>query len=139
MRRSAMTERKEHLETLAGRLAGAVAHGVVLSGGMGPRRMRAALRRLDETPANEPRVILATGRYIGEGFDDPRLDTLFVTLPVSWRGTIAQYVGRLVRDGVDESLANLCRPPKGSNGPAAPARPFSTAAWRPSYARWLTV
>jgi very-short-patch-repair endonuclease len=42
-------------------------------------------------------VILATGKYIGEGFDDARLDTLFLTLPVSWRGTIAQYVGRLHR------------------------------------------
>ena len=41
--------------------------------------------------------MLATGRYIGEGFDDARLDTLFLTLPVSWRGTIAQYVGRLHR------------------------------------------
>ena len=43
------------------------------------------------------RVILATGRFIGEGFDDPRLDTLFLALPVSWRGTVAQYVGRLHR------------------------------------------
>ena len=43
------------------------------------------------------RVILATGKYVGEGFDDPRLDTLFLTLPVSWRGTIAQYAGRLHR------------------------------------------
>ena len=42
-------------------------------------------------------MLLATGRYIGEGFDDARLDTLFLTLPVSWRGTIAQYVGRLHR------------------------------------------
>lgn len=48
-------------------------------------------------PRDEPRVILATGRYVGEGFDDPRLDTLFLTLPVSWRGTIAQYAGRLHR------------------------------------------
>jgi len=48
-------------------------------------------------PENEKRVLLATGRYIGEGFDDARLDTLFLTLPVSWRGTIAQYVGRLHR------------------------------------------
>ena len=60
----------------------------------------AATGRRRETgaiPRDEPRVILATGRYIGEGFDDPRLDTLFLTLPVSWRGTIAQYAGRLHR------------------------------------------
>ena len=48
-------------------------------------------------PGDEERVLLATGRYIGEGFDDARLDTLFLTLPVSWHGTIAQYVGRLHR------------------------------------------
>ena len=48
-------------------------------------------------PRDEARVILATGKYIGEGFDDARLDTLFLTLPVSWRGTIAQYAGRLHR------------------------------------------
>ena len=42
-------------------------------------------------------MLLATGRYIGEGFDDARLDTLFITLPISWRGTVAQYVGRLHR------------------------------------------
>jgi very-short-patch-repair endonuclease len=49
-------------------------------------------------------VILATGKYIGEGFDDPRLDTLVLTLPVSWRGTVAQYAGRLHRlyDGKKE-------------------------------------
>jgi len=48
-------------------------------------------------PQDQERVLLGTGKYIGEGFDDARLDTLFVTLPVSWRGTIAQYVGRLHR------------------------------------------
>ena len=48
-------------------------------------------------PQNEPRVVLATGGFLGEGFDDSRLDTLFLTLPVSWRGTIAQYAGRLHR------------------------------------------
>ena len=64
---------------------------------MGKKQRRAAAERLAAIPPEEGRVILATGKYIGEGFDDPRLDTLFLTLPVSWRGTIAQYVGRLHR------------------------------------------
>ena len=55
------------------------------------------MAQLAAVPDHEERVLLATGRYIGEGFDDARLDTLFLTLPVSWRGTIAQYVGRLHR------------------------------------------
>jgi very-short-patch-repair endonuclease len=60
--------------------------------------------RLAAIPAGETRVILATGRYVGEGFDDARLDTLFLTLPISWHGTVAQYVGRLHRlyDGKHE-------------------------------------
>ena len=45
-----------------------------------------------------PRIILATGRYLGEGFDDPRLDTLFIAMPIAWKGTLQQYVGRLHRD-----------------------------------------
>ncbi len=46
---------------------------------------------------DELRVILATGSYLGEGFDDARLDTLLLAMPVSWRGTLQQYVGRLHR------------------------------------------
>jgi very-short-patch-repair endonuclease len=64
---------------------------------MGKKQRRTEAERLATIPPEEGRVILATGKYIGEGFDDPRLDTLFLTLPVSWRGTIAQYVGRLHR------------------------------------------
>jgi very-short-patch-repair endonuclease len=64
---------------------------------MGKKQRQAEAERLAAIPPEEGRVILATGKYIGEGFDDPRLDTLFLTLPVSWRGTIAQYVGRLHR------------------------------------------
>ncbi|MCF7975727.1 MAG: DEAD/DEAH box helicase family protein [Phycisphaerae bacterium] len=92
-----LTERKEHLESLAAQLTPKIRHVIVLSGGMGIKQMREVSLRMVSIPEDEPRVILATGRYIGEGFDDPRLDTLFVTLPVSWRGTIAQYVGRLHR------------------------------------------
>jgi superfamily II DNA or RNA helicase/very-short-patch-repair endonuclease len=92
-----LTERNEHLDWLESGLAGKVRHVVVLRGGMGRKQRQAASDRLAAIPPKEDRVILATGRYIGEGFDDPRLDTLFLTLPVSWRGTIAQYVGRLHR------------------------------------------
>jgi superfamily II DNA or RNA helicase len=51
---------------------------------------------------DDERLILATGRYIGEGFDDQRLDTLFLTMPISWKGTLAQYVGRLHRQVVSQ-------------------------------------
>ena len=92
-----LTERTEHLHTLAERLQPAVAHIITLQGGMGKRALQEARTQLAEVPNDAARVILATGRFIGEGFDDPRLDTLFLALPISWRGTIAQYVGRLHR------------------------------------------
>jgi superfamily II DNA or RNA helicase len=53
--------------------------------------------QLDAIPSSEGRLVLATGRYVGEGFDDARLDTLFLALPVSWKGTLVQYTGRLHR------------------------------------------
>jgi hypothetical protein len=48
-------------------------------------------------PDHEERLVLATGRYVGEGLDDSRLDTLFLALPIAWRGTVVQYAGRLSR------------------------------------------
>ncbi|GAA5481318.1 TOTE conflict system archaeo-eukaryotic primase domain-containing protein [Haloferula sargassicola] len=92
-----LTERTEHLETLAGLLRPQVPHLVILQGGMGRKALRTAMKTLAAIPADEARVVIATGRFVGEGFDDPRLDTLFLTMPVSWRGTIAQYAGRLHR------------------------------------------
>ncbi len=92
-----LTERNEHLDSLAERLSVRGQHLVVLRGGMSRKKISETTDRLSAIPELEPRVLLATGRYIGEGFDDPRLDTLFLTLPVSWHGTIAQYVGRLHR------------------------------------------
>ena len=92
-----LTERREHLESLAASLALDVEQVVVLQGGTGIKESKAIAVRLAAIKPDEDRVLLATGRYIGEGFDDARLDTLFLTLPVSWRGTIAQYVGRLHR------------------------------------------
>jgi superfamily II DNA or RNA helicase/very-short-patch-repair endonuclease len=92
-----LTERTSHLEIFATALRPHVADVITLQGGMGRKLLTAALNQLAAVPAGAPRVLLATGRFLGEGFDDPRLDTLFLTMPVSWRGTIAQYAGRLHR------------------------------------------
>lgn len=92
-----LTERTRHLELLAEGLAADVPHLICLQGGMGRKELQAALARVSEKPDASGRVILATGKFIGEGFDDPRLDTLYLAMPVSWRGTIAQYAGRLHR------------------------------------------
>ena len=78
-------------------LATEVRHLIILRGGMDRKELATVMAHLSTIPDNEERVLLATGRYIGEGFDEARLDTLFLTLPVSWRGTIAQYAGRLHR------------------------------------------
>jgi len=92
-----LTERNDHLDRLEARIAGKVAHVVTLRAGMTKKQRCAVADLLASIPRGENRVILATGKYIGEGFDDARLDTLFLTLPVSWRGTITQYAGRLHR------------------------------------------
>jgi superfamily II DNA or RNA helicase len=92
-----ITERKDHLEMLAGRLSKFAKNVVVLRGGMSAQRARAASETLGAISDGEERVLVATGRYLGEGFDDARLDTLFLTMPISWRGTLAQYAGRLHR------------------------------------------
>lgn len=92
-----LTERTQHLELLAEQISDAVKHVIVLQGGLSKRQLKAAQEQLSNIPEREDRVLLATGRFLGEGFDDARLDTLFLTLPVSWRGTITQYAGRLHR------------------------------------------
>jgi superfamily II DNA or RNA helicase len=92
-----LTGRTEHLQYFASKLAGLAKHIFVLKGGMGKKQRRIAAEALALVPEDEPRVILATGSYIGEGFDDARLDTLFLAMPISWNGTLQQYVGRLHR------------------------------------------
>ena len=89
-----LTERRAHLECLLKLFAPAVPNLIVLTGGMGQKRRKAAMADLQQ---EGPRLVLATGRYLGEGFDDDRLDTLFMALPISWKGTPAQYAGRLNR------------------------------------------
>lgn len=114
-----LTERRDHLEYLQDRFSRFVRNLVVLRGGMSASERKVAETALRVTDDQE-RLILATGRYIGEGFDDQRLDTLFLTMPLSWKGTLAQYVGRLHRqhaaktevlvvDYVDELVPVLAR------------------------------
>ena len=91
-----LTNRTDHLERLASGLS-EIQHVLILKGGMGKKQRQAAAEMLASIPDGTPRVLLATGSYIGEGFDDSRLDTLFLTMPISWRGTLQQYVGRLHR------------------------------------------
>ncbi len=92
-----LTERVEHLETLKSLLENKITNLIVMKGGMGKKQRQAALNALESLPDDAEKAVLATGRYLGEGFDDERLDTLFLTLPISWRGTLNQYAGRLHR------------------------------------------
>lgn len=92
-----LTERRDHLELLRHAFELFAERVVVLRGGMKAGERRAAGELLHPQDLT-PRIILATGKYLGEGFDDPRLDTLFITMPIAWKGTLAQYVGRLHRD-----------------------------------------
>ena len=114
-----LTERKDHLDYLQKRFSPFVRNLVVLRGGMSATDRKTANTALSVSDDHE-RLILATGRYIGEGFDDPRLDTLFLTMPIAWKGTLAQYVGRLHRahdgkrdvlvvDYVDQTVPVLAR------------------------------
>jgi superfamily II DNA or RNA helicase len=102
-----LTERKEHLEYFADRLRKFTHNLIVLQGGRSAKRRRDDLNQLAAIPDNEERLVLATGRYIGEGFDDARLDTLFLALPVSWKGTLIQYAGRLHRLHPDKTEVRI--------------------------------
>ncbi|MBI5098546.1 MAG: DEAD/DEAH box helicase family protein [Nitrospirae bacterium] len=115
-----LTERKEHLELLKQKLEKFVKHIIVLHGGMRAGTRKEMLSKLESIPDTEERLILATGQYIGEGFDDPRLDTLFITMPFSFKGKMVQYAGRLHRlyqgktevriyDYVDENIPVLMK------------------------------
>ena len=92
-----LSDRREQVEGFAEALKGKVRHVVLLLGGMGRRQLKDVRERLLAIPDSEPRVILATGSFLGEGFDDARLDTLFLASPISWKGRLTQFAGRLHR------------------------------------------
>jgi Ni,Fe-hydrogenase III small subunit len=78
-----LTERREHLDALVSLLSQHIQNVVVLTGGMGKKHRKQLAEQIVSLPVDEPRVIVAAGRYLGEGFDDERLDTLFLALPIS--------------------------------------------------------
>ena len=93
-----LTERKEHAALLASRLSDKVKNVFLLIGSDKQKEKREKLNALQNVPDDEDVVVVATGKYIGEGFDSPRLDTLLLAMPISWKGTLAQYAGRLHRN-----------------------------------------
>lgn len=92
-----LTERTTHVETLARMLGKTIPDVIILTGGRGMKETRTSLARISTIPVEKPLTLIATGKYIGEGFDEPRLDTLFLAMPIAWKGTLHQYAGRLHR------------------------------------------
>jgi superfamily II DNA or RNA helicase len=115
-----LTQRKEHAAFFEQHLSQFCQNVIIMVGGQNTKKRAEVKRKLETLSDHEERVIIATGSYIGEGFDDKRLDTLFLTMPISWHGTLAQYAGRLHRahvhkkevtiyDYVDNQVAMLAR------------------------------
>lgn len=93
-----LTNRTAHVSVLAEKLKATIKNVISLTGAGTTREKREAMQRLQNIPDSEQLVIVATGKYVGEGFDYPRLDTLFLALPISWKGLLTQYAGRLHRE-----------------------------------------
>lgn len=93
-----LTNRTAHVSVLAEKLKATIKNVISLTGAGTTKEKREAMQRLQTIPDSEQLVIVATGKYVGEGFDYPRLDTLFLALPISWKGLLTQYAGRLHRE-----------------------------------------
>lgn len=102
-----LTSLTSHVEMLSAMLADSCKNVVTLVGSESVKEKRMKMERLQTIPKEEALVIIATGKYVGEGFDCPRLDTLFLALPVSWKGIIAQYAGRLHRDYLGKKIVQV--------------------------------
>lgn len=97
-----LTERTDHLTLLQEALRNEIERCFVLHGRLSKKQRTAVFAELDALDDSAPRVLLATGRLIGEGFDHPPLDTLVLAMPISWKGTLQQYAGRLHREHADK-------------------------------------
>jgi superfamily II DNA or RNA helicase len=102
-----LTERTEHLAAIQTALVNKVAEPFVLHGRMSRKKRASLVAALDALPGDAPRVLLSTGKLVGEGFDHPALDTLVLAMPVSWKGTLQQYAGRLHRDHAEKTSVKI--------------------------------
>ena len=93
-----LSERIEHLNILYEKLSDSAQNVIFITGRGTQKQKNETLEKLKAVPADESLIILATGKYAGEGFDYPRIDTLMLAMPFSWKGTLAQYCGRLHRN-----------------------------------------
>ncbi|SEC44196.1 DEAD/DEAH box helicase [Paenibacillus sp. GP183] len=102
-----LAERTAHVEYFEKRLEKFAKNVIVLRGGMGKKQREALREKIAAIGDNEERVLIATGKLIGEGFDDARLDTLFLVHPISWKGTLQQYAGRLHRSHINKTEVQI--------------------------------
>ena len=97
-----LTERREHAVLINQLLLEKKIHSVILRGAMRAKERNAASEQLPNAQA-----VVATGKYIGEGFDLPRLDTLFLAMPIAWKGSLAQYAGRIHRESAGKDKVTI--------------------------------
>ena len=102
-----LSERIEHLNLLYDSLKDSAQNVIFVTGKGTQKQKKEILERLKSVPENESLIILATGKYAGEGFDYPRIDTLILSMPLSWKGTLAQYCGRLHRNFVGKNEVQI--------------------------------
>lgn len=102
-----LTERTEHLDAIGKALAGRVPTLLTLHGRMSKKQRAALVNELEALPPDAARVLLSTGKLVGEGFDHPPLDTLVLAMPISWKGTLQQYAGRLHREHANKTHVRI--------------------------------
>jgi superfamily II DNA or RNA helicase len=102
-----LTQWTSHLQRIADKLRDRGHEPIVLRGGMSTKARHAALDRLRPTADDPPLLVVATGSYVGEGFDCPPLDTLFLAAPIAFKGRLVQYVGRILRPYAGKTTAEV--------------------------------
>lgn len=102
-----LTERTEHLDSIRTALGAGAPPLFVLHGRISRKQRATLIEELDALPPDTPRIVLATGKLVGEGFDHPPLDTLVLAMPVSWKGTLQQYAGRLHREHASKTSVRI--------------------------------